>query len=70
MTIRIRKVTIERSGPDLLAMDEQGRIRVHPDSQSVTRWVRRRDADAKRRGRSTITVLEWRNMPPGFSPPS
>lgn len=71
--IRSRKVIVEleREGKaeSWLTMDETGQIRNFPTPQGVVRWIKTRDRAAAARGVSTATMVEWRNVPDGFTPP-
>jgi hypothetical protein len=53
-----------------ISVDELEEARHHPDAAAVVRWVKRRDAAALRRGKSTTTVVHWHNVPDGFAPPA
>jgi hypothetical protein len=65
-----RRVVVEESGGDWLAMDETGQITVHADPESVVKAIRRADAKRARTNDAlTITQIEWRDMAPGFVPP-
>ena len=70
--LRVRKVVVqpsERDPRELLTMDEQGDVRAFGDPTQVVARVKSRDRRTAKRGRSTISVIEWRDMPTGFRPP-
>lgn len=74
LSLRMRRLIVEpedeRAPLDLLlAMDETGTVRTFRSAEEVVRWVTRRDRAAAVRV-STVTTIEWRYMPPGFTPPS
>lgn len=54
---------------DILAMDENGVVRVFATPEAVVGWVRRRDTASAARGMSTATFMEWRGFPEGFQAP-
>lgn len=63
-------VTDAYGDSDWWAMDEKGYIRTFERPEQVVSWVARRDKESARRGRSTMTTIEWRHTPEGFVPPS
>ena len=69
--IHKRKVIVEPTNSGgFLAMDDTGIVRDFSTPQEVLRWISQRDKKAEQRGVSTITAIEWRNMPKGFTPPN
>jgi len=69
LPIAHRKVIVEPGEVRLLAMDETGQVRSFADARKVAAWIRRRDRDCAGAGQSVTTVVEWRDMPPGFVSP-
>lgn len=65
----VRRVIVEVVDGAVFAMDDAGDVREHRDPVALVRWVKRRDEAAARRGVSTASVVEWRGMPEGFTPP-
>jgi hypothetical protein len=57
------------AAPVIWTMDEGAQVREFLTPEEVVRWVKRRDRAATRRGVSTMTTIEWRGMPDGFTPP-
>lgn len=69
--LAVRKVTIEPH-PDgcLVGMDEDGQMYEWGTPAEAVAAIRARDALAlKRKGTSTATVVEWRDMPADFTLP-
>lgn len=68
--IAYRKTIISpREGGWLIGMDEDGQTREFTDPEDAVRFIARRDRRAFARGSSTVTLIEWRDMPDGFQPP-
>lgn len=69
--VRVRRVIAEPAeGGGFWAMDENGACRWFEQPEALLHWIRGRDRAAAARGRSTITQIEWRDMPEGFVPPA
>lgn len=70
--IKVRKTIVcpDDDSDGFMTMDEQGNIAVHRTPEAVVQAVKTRDAAAARRGTSTATLIEWRDMPDGFVPPA
>lgn len=69
---RVRKVIVEHPERDprlFLSMDEEGRIEPFTSAREVVRHYKARDERAAKLGKSTITVIEWRDMGEDFTPP-
>jgi len=49
--------------------DDGTSTRVYLSPSDLVSDVRRRDASSARRGSSTVTTIEWINVPLGFIPP-
>jgi hypothetical protein len=67
-----RKVIVEPAGGDdgLLILDYQtGRIVWKDTPERAYAFIKAVDEAAAKRGESTITVIDWRGMPEGFTPP-
>lgn len=70
--VRYRKTILWPNPPGtchVIAMHEDGTVVEFDDPAAALRRIRRRDREALRRGRSTITLLEWRDFPADFEPP-
>lgn len=70
--LHVRKVIAEYDPSGLWrTLDmETGDVAEHISPQDVLRAVKRADVKAAKAGQSTVTQLEWRNYPTGFTPPS
>lgn len=65
-----RKFIVEPGDGALLGMDESGNVYGFSAPQGVLRYIARRDRAESRRGQSTVTTIEWRDMPEGFEVPT
>jgi hypothetical protein len=68
--IRARKTILFNNDGWVMSMDEDGQTGEYPSAAAAVAGVKRRDAQAAKRGESTATVLEWRDFPEGFEPPA
>lgn len=68
-TLKVRKVIAEwQADGTLLVMDEAGWVREFLDPATVVKTVRLHDRRALRyRDESTISIIDWRNCPEGFT---
>lgn len=64
-----RKTIVSPHVDGLMAMDEDGQISVHPTPDALIKALQKRDKATARKGASTATLIEWRDMPEGFQPP-
>lgn len=56
--------------PDgFLLMHEDGQLDKQRSAAAVIEAIKQRDAIAAKAGRSTIRIVEWRDMPEGFVAP-
>lgn len=68
--INVRKVIAENLRDDYwLVMDEAGDVTEYSSAEAVVTAIKAVDAKALRKGVSTATVIEWRDVPAGFIPP-
>lgn len=68
--IRIRKMILSNhpDGP-IIGMDETGQTYEWQNPAAAIYAIKLRDTRAARKGESTATVIEWRGMGEGFTPP-
>lgn len=67
----MQKVIIQRvEADDWLVVWPSGRVESKRSPEAVLREINRRDARAsKRTGATVMTMIDWRDVPPGWTPP-
>ena len=68
--IAVRKVVVSLDDGEWWAMDQDGDIRTFLTPERAVAWVKGVDKKAAKEGQSTATVIDWRNVPNGFTPPN